>query len=344
MSYQRSYRTTISGTVSGSRSVPASQSSQTVNMTLNWSEDIETVIIVDTDPVDRGVRTISSELNVLEAGIVSGAQVQIHAKAEGAGRIVDSTVRGFRTLIFSEIDQQLKELHARVESRSALLVAEKQAALAKGDQFHADFQRIKGRYVSLFEKLDLELERRIKAVDAPVFQLVEQEFKEKVASPLSGSPVQALLSTIESEPVRQALSQGRFHRSGMALVRSLCDFLLGQQELLKRFQKSLLGKAADAVSTLSLPVVLMTTQEQEQPVTAGVHPFSEAQIRTPFESAEVLASKIGWMPMPPDQADQLGQALGRLTDRHAVATSVTVREAEYIGRWWKESQPLTVEK
>lgn len=346
MSYQQSYRTTISGVANGSVSVSVGDKSVSRSVSIPWEEEIITFIDVDTAPVDSAVSACRGNIDRLDSSIVVGAQLQAAHKDAGAETVVKSATRGFNRLVFSEMDQQLKEIASALASRSALLIAEKGAADNKERQFAADFERIKSRYATLFDGLNQELDRRIRDLDGAIFQLVRNDFQENIQTGLNIGPSGALMGMTEELAVESALTVGRAKRLVQDLIARAVSFIAGQQSLRKAFCEILLPKTVEVAVPLSLPVVISTIgladeSTDSSSITSGL---SEIGLTGLDSRTKERASNLVWCAMDEQAREGIGRHLAAMIQEKARAgDEQEARQAEYILTWWEASKPETLE-
>lgn len=172
MSYTRRLPTQYI-TVHYSRSVsyPASQHGGTLQVSGSVSEPVDVVVHVDTDLFDHEIDKCNDRVNLLTGSVVAteGAQVEsIHANSRKVG---DTIIRGFFKTVRSDISQQIAALQSRIDALLIHLHELSARCIGKRDQMTVDYNRISSRYLKIFGELDRELENRIHAVDAPVFDV-----------------------------------------------------------------------------------------------------------------------------------------------------------------------------
>jgi len=336
MSYQQNFQGVIRGTAHGSVWI----GKESHRVSIPWEEEIHAIINVDTQPVDHAVSTTLSNVRSLESGVIAGAALQEQAKAAGALAVGEATILGFSTLIFSEIDQQLKVLQSSIEAKSGLLVAEKNAVGERDQQFAGDFERIKGRYADLFNELNRELDRRIRAIDEPVFSLVQKEFRDRITAGLNASPAEAVVFAGESQNSRETLILGFIKRRIVQLLDHVQRFLRLQLVARQKLADAALNRNAGKLATLSLPVVaLRWGRAVENPPLELFSGFvgakvaiDDSQLNQRFEDGPDLI-------LQSHEKESVERHLFNLVQEvSAEASEHDTRVAEYIRRWWSESQ------
>lgn len=166
MSYTRSYRESVSGSVSVS--YPASQNGGSTTAYIEIPVIIN--IHVDTEPFDTSVEDCSSSVNYLTAAVVATEAAEIASKKANAERIGQTLTNGFFGYIKSEISQQVSSLSDSINSQLLHLRELVRTCSSKKKQMESDYLRISQRYIKIFEELNHELSNRITELDRKIFQ------------------------------------------------------------------------------------------------------------------------------------------------------------------------------
>jgi hypothetical protein len=104
MSYSEEYGRTISGSEYYSRSYPASENGGTIDGYVNWSEDVNITIHVDTSSFDQSVSMIKYHIDGLTGAVVATEAAQIEERVRSADAIGQSVTTGFFRLIGSRAE------------------------------------------------------------------------------------------------------------------------------------------------------------------------------------------------------------------------------------------------
>ncbi len=175
MSYSRSYSRTVTQSYSKTVSVsyPSSQHGGTTSATVSGTVEvpINIEIYVDTNNFDSKVHGCKKSVNMLNSAVIATTAEEVAAKAKASKKIGKTVVDGFFNYICSELSQLKSELSAKCNSILATLFAQKSDCSNKSAQMQSDYERICNRYFKLFTDLDNETLTRIKAIDAPIFQV-----------------------------------------------------------------------------------------------------------------------------------------------------------------------------
>lgn len=342
MSYRRTYQGTISGSVSGSFSYPKSDSGGSRNVTLNYQESVTVNIDVETDPVDQGIAVCRNQLDVLEATIRSGAASQISEKVASTARISSAVTHGFNTLVFSEIDQKLLLLSSRIQSATSLLLAEMQEAGKREIQFTSDFQRIKERYASLFNTLNAELDQRIRMLDAPVFNLVRNDFRERISARLTAQPASTALYTAELAPAASLISGSLAKSRIISLMESIRTYLVTLIRTQGEMAGILVPDASGQQVDIAIPAMLV---DKAGPVFSGSEIVTSPDARCPVldkERVRIAMDKLAWEPPSEGQTEIVNRHFMEFVERDfELADPVQRRKADLTVRLMNENPWLT---
>ncbi|MEI8093152.1 MAG: hypothetical protein WCG80_02980 [Spirochaetales bacterium] len=335
MSYTRHFQASI--TVSGSKTVSYPKSESGGSMTVNYSETepLDFYIEVDTNPVDHGVSEMHGQIAGLNAAVVAGAQQQIREKRAGADKISTTVITEFSNYITGDIKQEMASLKSAIASRQALLHAEGQAAGARHQQFIGDYRRIKERYATLFHNLDKELERRVRAIDEPVFRLVQDSFLQGIKNRSGTALRSSLLGVSESGAARQALENTGVKRRNLQLLQLAGEFLLGQKELEHRIAAILTPDECEDATVLSVPVVLLETEDSTGRKSHERH----AADSPPLETGQAAWDLADWGTMSETARESLDKAFLELVGEDSAHLSE--RELGLIQQLWSDCRPLT---
>lgn len=331
MSYTQRFNATI--TLSGRVSYPASEKGGSTSVTL--SEPLEFVIEVDTRPVDGGIEQCQGSIAGLDGAIAGGANLQVEAKSLAADRISDTVIDEFNGYISQNIAQEMAALRGGITAQYALLQAEALVVGSKRSQFLDDYSRIKGRYASLFSNLDSELKKRVRAIDQPVFDLVEGSFRKNMKARIIDGMGAAYSGSVEGPEAREALVITIGKTRVVELLRRVTDFLLSQKLLQSRFDMVMSDNGAPRVAEISLPSVAMEAEDA-----SGVH----RTVKTPEPAAKTFQNEWdiwgqgAWHDAGATGLAHLEKAFFNMLGE--ASESMDRREVECIRRLWSESRPL----
>jgi hypothetical protein len=260
MSYSRSYSATISGTVSKSVSYPASQKGGSTDVSLDWQEDVEVTIFVDTSPFDDSVATIKQHVGALTGAMVATQSVHVAQKIKAARAISDSVTKGFFTVIGSNISQQMAEAKSKIDSLLLSLADLKQSLLKIHQQMGHDYARISERYGRIFEDLDKETQNRIGALDAALFRTRESLAQPAERTRGKGGSVVPTIVGGENSQSQSAMVTGSIRARMNRLLGSAAAFLGAERQLAHGFQEILADEVDQGSPQQFLPVLYMEAE------------------------------------------------------------------------------------
>jgi len=261
MSYRRVYHGVITGSATERVSYPASQNGGSTTVRVNYSEPFVVNIDVDTDPVDSGIAACKYQLTELEGSIHISSKNQVLEKAESTRRVVKAALDGFGSLIFSEIDQQLVEIAARIHAATALLLEENKEAEKREAQSTKDFQRIKERYASLFHTLNKDLDRRIRALDEAAFKLVRSDFRERISEPMMAIPASTAVYASETAPAIERTGTSFTKRHVLDLLAGIRRYLGSHAKTRTEMSSMLSSEAATEAADICLPALMVESDD-----------------------------------------------------------------------------------
>lgn len=349
MSYQRNYNATLSGTVSGTYTYPASESGGAGSMSLNWSEDVSIDILVDTSSFDYGIASLKHHVDGLTGAVVTTETLHIEEKAQSASDIGESVTKGFFNLIRSEISQQVVGLKSRVDSLILKLNDMRLASQLVKQAMEQDYGRITDRYSSIFEELDRELAARIATLDDAAYA-----FRREASSQGSRS-LDTTLSTVptvfgrEVSQAQTALLAGIMHARMNSLLQLAVAYLVSERQTSRSFSRILSDWAVDDSTTHSVPVAYV---EAGDPAPRSVSevivpsaqelPFNNDRVKNTI-IGEFQSQKRSWKPMGSEERAQIERFLVPLIDAvHTSSAEHDDRVRQLILRLWGAHKPETL--
>lgn len=130
---------------------------------------------VDTQPMADRIHTVSREVDRTTQAVVAMESAVILAEKESADRVCANVNRGFFTMIQSQISQKIASNYSRVEALMMQLKQQRRRLFGIKNNMEKEYGRISERYFKIFTNINKELERRIKELDRPVFDLVTRQ-------------------------------------------------------------------------------------------------------------------------------------------------------------------------
>lgn len=346
MSYTTRFSDTISGTVSGSVSYPASEHGGSTNVTLHWQEHVNIVVNVEDDPFQDSVSTCRRHVDLMTASVAATEAAQIASKIESSKQIGEAISEGFDGLIQSEISQQMTEIEALMPPKLQELRALSDRCIALRRQMERDFARIGDRYGRLFSDLDSELKRRILTLDQKAFNLCQEVGMGTSGETVMAPVVSAVLSAAEQTGVSNRLQSHRIRQRASGMVESARRHLAASQTLASGMR---VIKASESVE-MPLPVMMPVAVIDADGASGGrqlvmlAPPRSrlndEIQRRKEQMLAYVSRNDV-WAMMDESSRKRLGERLN--TRIAALANSqggaAAKRKTEMMQRLWEQMRP-----
>lgn len=130
---------------------------------------------VDTQPMADQMKNVSVQVDRTTQAVVSMEAAVILAEKEGAEKVCKNVNMGFFTMIQSQISQKIASNYSRVDALLMQLKHQSRRLLGIKNNMEKEYVRICDRYYKIFTSINKELERRIKELDRPVFDLVTKQ-------------------------------------------------------------------------------------------------------------------------------------------------------------------------
>lgn len=117
---------------------------------------------------------VGQQVNETTAAVVGMHSAVVAAEINSANEICANVNRGFFTLVRSQISQKIAQKQSRVEALIMKMAQQKRLLLNVKATMEREYGRIAARYLTLFSRINKDLEQRIRQVDQPVFELVNR--------------------------------------------------------------------------------------------------------------------------------------------------------------------------
>ena len=126
---------------------------------------------VDTGPMAERIRGVNHSVEAV-GGAVTAMQVAVVASERMASdKICQSIDGGFYMLLRSKLSQRIAEFTSTMSSRTGSMMETASSIDRTHQQMVEDFNRIKSRYVKIFDGLNRSLEKRIRELDREAMSL-----------------------------------------------------------------------------------------------------------------------------------------------------------------------------
>ncbi len=286
MSYTRSYRETVSSTIT--ISYPRSERGGSVSETVNIP--VEVNIRVDTNPFDKSVQHCGANVNLLTAAVVATEAAEIVSKEKNSKKVADSIIGGFFSYIRSEISQQVAELSLNIESQMMHLNELAQSCKAKKDQMEVDFNRIASRYLKIFEDLNHELSNRIFNLDKPAFV-----FKKETDSSNLRTVGNDLINTvaifgIESSDLESKICTSIAKKRAYDTITKSKMFLWQQKKLSATISKSAINESV--AGSIFVPICFIETSNSGNQIDKAIYSTENLSVLSDKKQKNELIEKF----------------------------------------------------
>ena len=130
--------------------------------------------LVDTNPMAQTIDGVNHKVGIV-GGAVTAMQAAVIASEKAASdRVCSSIDNGFYMLMRSRFSQRLAQFQSNMSSRVGSMTETGAAIDRTHQQMLGDFNRIKSRYMKLFDSLDRNLEERVAELDRPAMVLSQK--------------------------------------------------------------------------------------------------------------------------------------------------------------------------
>lgn len=246
-----------------SRRIPISVNSFGGSDHINASQTIDVDIEVDTSPFDRSISDCNTHVNALTGSVAATEIAQVQSIKENSEQIASTIIKGFFKNVQADISTQVMQLSKRVESRLIHLREQARTLISKKEQMEVDYHRTRSRYEKIFADLNNELEHRVKALDEPIFKMVqsiEHEEERMLNSDFTEvASVVAKENAVLSAQISAAMTKKRAHNA----ITQAIDFLRVQKETDFAINRSTISELKGANGAFFLPVCYFEASENK---------------------------------------------------------------------------------
>lgn len=203
----------------------ASETGGSIDVDETFEEPIDVVVHVDTNKFDHEVNGCNESVDLLTGSVVATEAAQVASVRENSRKIGDTIIRGFFKTVQSDLTQQIAALQSNVDSLLIHLKELSNRCLGKRKQMQTDYQRISSRYLKLFNDLDTELENRIHAIDAPIFDFTRHTESTAHAAMTEGGIGVAAVASAENARLHAQISAAMAKKKATDAIRKSEQFL-----------------------------------------------------------------------------------------------------------------------
>lgn len=225
MSYTVSKTLTIEYEDHVSRLVKRGDTYDIDTKTVKCHKDVKVNVNVNTTPFDESVDDSARSLGNLTNSIVGFKAASVAAKKANESAIVKHVGAGFLNMIEQNINMQNAGIEAEMHALAGELKQQCDELAHKHDVMNKDFNRIKSRYMDLFETINKEFKNRMQALIKPCFDFVSQVKKEQNRRVESGLLSMVTTSGKESDSARIAIQVSKMKRNAEALINNSSRYI-----------------------------------------------------------------------------------------------------------------------
>lgn len=179
---------------------------------------------VDTEPMAQEMSSVSRHVNATTGAVVAMQAAVILAEERAADHVCNNVNKGFYSLIRSQISQKMAKLQSEVDSHFMQLVQQKNALLSIEKRMEKDYNMIAGRYLKLFNGLNVNLKQRVFELDKPTIDFAVKEV-DKVSNRAKYLTATIPITQLESLSESQKIVASNIKYRGLNVIKSMRAFL-----------------------------------------------------------------------------------------------------------------------
>lgn len=214
---------------------------------------------LDTNPMARTLDTVSNHVIGTTAAVTAMKAAVIKAEEDAADLVCDNVNKGFYTLIHSQISQKIAKLKSEVDSHLLRLHQLNKQLLSIRGRMGRDYGMISERYITLFNRINKNLENRVYELDKPTVTFAVKDIS-TISNRTKLLTAVAPLAQTESISTSQRILASNIKYRGMMVIESTTKFLDGLKEQRELSEHILLdGDVTHEVSEIMIPAVISET-------------------------------------------------------------------------------------
>ena len=281
-------------------------------------------ILVDTDPYDASLEGANNSVKLMSVAVTAAEAAQIAEIQRSAEKITQATVQGFYGMLASEMSTQTQELSSNMSSVVGLMAEQSQQIGVVHQQMDDDYHAIKSRYLSIFSNLDSELERRVRALDRPMFELGAHAMGDVVEKPFEAAAANAVVQTSDIGATQLKLQCARIKSivsESLAKLGDVCSYIQGYEQSTEGVMETAGDELAEG--DICLPVVYTIQQDlQENVQRIQIHGGEHAEspeIRKCVMAKVARTPEDEWSAIAPEDKARIDQGFMRCLERYRTA-------------------------
>lgn len=225
MSYSIPKRITVEYTDHEAQLEQIGNSFRAVSIPVTRYMDIDVNVNVNTDPFDYSVDQSVYSLGELTGAITGFKIANVAAKKANEQAVVGRVTSGFMNMIEMNINLQNAGMESDMRALGGELTQQCNDLNRKHEVMNNDFNRIKSRYISLFDTINNEFKNRIQALVKPCFDFLENVNKvhdrkiDNILLPM------AIVGSNENDSARIAIQTSKLKQNAAQLIASSKDYI-----------------------------------------------------------------------------------------------------------------------
>ncbi len=248
---------------------------------------------VDTQPMAAEISSVSNHIKGTTAAVVTMQTAVIGAEEKAADHVCTNVNRGFFTLIRSQISQKMAKLQSEVDSHLMQLNQQRKQLLGIKGRMERDYNMISGRYMKLFNGLNVNLKQRIYELDRPTMDFAMREM-DKASNRTKYLTATVPIAQLESLAVSQKIVASNVKYRGLKVIDSMTNFLANVNDQKRLTDKILLsGTYVVSNSMLFTPVIVSECNMDESDSKTVSITVSNVLLNHPTQSSIINATSIG---------------------------------------------------
>ena len=282
------------------------------------------------DRVTRNVNTMGTAVGAMEAAVIA-------SEKEASDTICRSIDSGFYMLLRSRLSQKLAQCASTMNSRVGSMMETADAIDRTHQQMVGDFNRIKSRYVKLFDNLDRNLDDRVRELDREAMDLANRRTSILVDMQAREAP-SVLYYTSDVHGVALKASTAKMKSRAVESIGQLGSGAEHVVELNKKTNAVYdTHVVCDRVTPVLVPVVYANEESVASPgsyaltvhTPTDLDPHAQAQIATEIRRREGAASGSETKNVPAIRAAYLERLNSTQMDPRVSQTMVQLFNASF---------------
>ena len=246
---------------------------------------------VDTTPMAASLDAVNGNVKAVGVAVTGMQAAVIASERAAADKICKSIDGGFYMLLKSRLSQRIAQFASIMNSRTGSMMETASAIDRTHQQMFEDFTRIKSRYLKLFDRLDRNLDQRVRELDRPAMRIAQHRTDFLSAQRCRAIPaVVCYLSDTATASLRLSCARVKARSLGsIAELGSGARRILGYDEATREVFEDKGSPACDSAYEY-MPVVYAITESQ---VTTGSYSLLITPPATLDESTQArIAAEI----------------------------------------------------